>query len=70
MAERELIPLVEAARRLGISRMTLSRLVKEGRFTVYTNPLDRRQRLLDAAELKDRVQPEPESQGQASKVAA
>ena len=45
MTELELIPLVEAARRLGISRMTLSRLVKEGRFTVYTNPLDRRQRL-------------------------
>ncbi len=70
MAERELIPLVEAARRLGVSRMTLSRLVKEGRFTIYTNPLDRRQRLLDAAELKDRVRPEPELQEQTSKWAA
>ncbi len=62
MAERELIPLIEAAKRLGVSRMTMARLVKEGRFTVYTNPLDRRQRLLDAAELKERVRPEPESQ--------
>lgn len=60
MAERELIPLMEAAKRLGISRMTMNRLVREGRFTVYSNPLDKRQRLLDATELRERVQPVPE----------
>ena len=60
MAERELIPLMEAAKRLGISRMTMNRLVREGRFTVYSNPLDKRQRLLDATELRERVRPVPE----------
>ncbi len=68
MAERELIPLMEAAKRLGISRMTMNRLVREGRFTVYANPLDRRQRLLDVAELEERVRPVPEAQ--AKKLAA
>ena len=61
MAERELIPLMEAAKRLGVSRMTMNRLVREGRFTIYSNPLDRRQRLLDAKELRENVQPEPET---------
>ncbi len=60
MAERELIPLMEAAKRLGVSRMTMNRLLKEGRFTIYSNPLDRRQRLLDAQELQEKVRPEPE----------
>jgi excisionase family DNA binding protein len=68
MAERELIPLMEAAKRLGISRMTMNRLVREGRFTVYSNPLDKRQRLLDATELRERVQPVPE--GPRGKAAA
>ena len=61
MEERERIPLVEAAKRLGISRMTMNRLVREGRFTIYSNPLDRRQWLLDAKELQEKVQPEPEA---------
>jgi len=60
MVERELIPLMEAAKRLGVSRMTMNRLLKEGRFTIYSNPLDRRQRLLDAQELQEKVRPEPE----------
>ncbi len=59
LAERRLIPLNEAAARLGISKMTMARLVKEGRFAVYGNPLDRRQKLVDAAEVEIAVEPRP-----------
>ena len=55
----ELIPLNEAARRLGLSKMTMARLVKEGRFLVYENPLDRRQKLVDIAEIEAAVRPRP-----------
>jgi hypothetical protein len=37
----------------------MARLLKEGRFTIYTNPLDRRQKLIDEAELAEAVQMEP-----------
>jgi predicted DNA-binding protein (UPF0251 family) len=57
MSEPELIPLNEAARRLEVSKMTMARLVREGRFTVYENPLDRRQKLVDAREVAAAVQP-------------
>src|ERR687886_134757 len=59
MAEPELIPLNEAARRLGVSKMTMARLVKEGRFTIYENPLDRRQKIVDAQEIAAAIKPRP-----------
>ena len=59
MGERTLIPLHEARRRLGVSKVTMARLVKEGRFTVYENPLDRRQKLVDEAEVGAAVRPRP-----------
>ena len=68
MPERELVPLMEAAKRLGVSRMTMNRLVREGRFTIYENPLDRRQRLIDVAELAEAARPVPESRSK--KIAA
>ena len=54
-----LIPLRAARERLGISKATMARLVKEGRFTVYENPLDRRQKLVDVDELEQTVRPQP-----------
>lgn len=68
MAERELITLKEARERLGISRVTMTKLVKEGRFTVYENPLDAREKLVDAAEIADfaRPRPMPEGKGEAA----
>ena len=63
MEAKELIPLTEAARRLGVSRVTMARLVREGIFTVYLNPLDRRQKLINAAEL-DEIRPRPASERQ------
>jgi excisionase family DNA binding protein len=54
----ELVTLGEAQRRLGVSHTTMARLVKEGRFTLYRNPLDGRQKLVDAQELDEFLQPE------------
>lgn len=54
----ELVTLGEAQRRLGISHTTMARLVREGRFTLYRNPLDGRQKLVDAQELDEFLQPE------------
>lgn len=42
---------------LGVSRTTMARLVKEGRFTLYQNPLDRRQKLVDAEEVRELATP-------------
>ena len=69
MGEPELIPLKEAAKRLGVSKVTMARLVREGRFAVYENPLDRRQKLVDAAEVEAATRPRligppPEGGGQ------
>lgn len=55
--EPELIPMSEAAKRLNISRVTLSKRVREGQFTVYANPQDQREKLLDAAEIADAARP-------------
>lgn len=52
MGDQKLITMTEAAARLGVSRVTMARLVREGRFTVYENPFDRRQKLIDVAELE------------------
>ena len=57
MGERRLIPLKTARERLGISKVTMARLVKERRFRVYENPLDRRQKLVDFDELFNAVRP-------------
>ncbi len=59
MVKPELIPLNEAAKRLEISKMTMARLVKQGKFAIYENPLDRRQKLVDATEIEAAVQPRP-----------
>ena len=40
------VTMTEAARRLGISRVTLRRLVRDGRLPVAENPLDKRQKLI------------------------
>lgn len=57
MKEPKLIPLSEARRRWGVSKVTMARLVKEGQFTVYENPLDRRQKLVSEAEVEAVVRP-------------
>ena len=55
--ERSLTPLAAVARHLAISRAALTRLAKAGRFPLYENPLDRRQKLVDQAEVAAAVRP-------------
>jgi predicted DNA-binding protein (UPF0251 family) len=57
LGKQRLIPLKQAREQLGISKVTMARLVKERRFKVYENPLDRRQKLVDPDELIDAVRP-------------
>jgi predicted DNA-binding transcriptional regulator AlpA len=48
----EMISFGEAQKRLGISRITLWRRVKDLGLTVYVDPFNRRQRLLSWAEIQ------------------
>ena len=50
----------------------MARLVREGRFTVYENPLDRRQKLVDADEVAEATRPRPirRKAGEEGKAAA
>ena len=57
MDRDDLITVGEAARRLGVSKVTMARLVREGRFRIYENPLDRRQKLLDPTEVEAATRP-------------
>ena len=57
--DRELITHREAARRLGVSKPTLRRIVREEGLTTYRNPLDKRHTLLDAAEVERVARPQP-----------
>jgi excisionase family DNA binding protein len=50
------VTMGEAAERLGITRVTLRRLVREGVLPVLENPLDKRQRLIPEAAL-EQLQP-------------
>jgi len=61
MPERELISLRIARERLGISRVTMTKLVKQGRFTLYENPIDAREKLVDAHEVAAFSEPRPMS---------
>ncbi|MFW6075251.1 MAG: helix-turn-helix transcriptional regulator [Chloroflexota bacterium] len=62
MSERPLIPLKQAREILGVSHTTMARLVKEGRFRIYQNPLDRRQKLVDRGEIEAFAAPIPFSE--------
>ncbi len=55
--EPELVTIAEARARLGVSRVTMARLIKEGRFTIYRNPLDRREKLVSVDEIAAAARP-------------
>lgn len=57
----ELVPLEKVAERLGVSRATIWRRAKEWHLTIYRSPLDKRQRLLDWAEVEQAIEPKRES---------
>ena len=68
MDEDKLIPLNEAARILGVSKMTMARLVRDGLFTIYRNPLDKRLKLVSRDEVAEITRPYKEDD--AKKLAA
>ncbi len=55
--QRELISLKEARERLGLSKTTMTRVVRHRGFTLYENPLDRREKLVDWVEVNTAMQP-------------
>jgi excisionase family DNA binding protein len=46
------LTLTETARRLGVSRMTVGRLIREGALPVTANPLDKRQKLVPESAIR------------------
>ena len=58
----ELMPLTEAAGRAGISLVTMRRRVREHKLTIYINPRDKREKLVDWAEVEDIMQFRPTGQ--------
>ncbi len=70
MDEPELITFGEAMRRLGVSKNTLARLVRDGGLVVYRNPLDRREKLLQAAAIDRLRRPQREEPYPGGKAAA
>ena len=59
----ELMPLTEAAERAGISLVTMRRRVKEHGLTIYINPRDKREKLIDWREVEALMQIRPMNQG-------
>jgi excisionase family DNA binding protein len=53
MSEDEYLPLMEAAKYLGVSRMKLSQLAKEGAVAFITSPLDKRVKMFKVSELDE-----------------
>ncbi len=49
---QDTLTMTEAAKRLGITRVTLGRLVREGKLPTMENPLDKRQRLIPVAAIE------------------
>jgi|GEM_PF-1153815 len=51
--DSDLITVGAARERLGVSRPKMARLIREGLFPVYINPLDRREKLVRWAEVEE-----------------
>lgn len=58
-AVNEYLNLVEAARYLGVSRMTLYKLIREGKLPTFQSELNRAVRLVRRAGLDQLRQPKP-----------
>lgn len=65
----DLITITEAAERAGLSPMTFRKRMREYALTIYVNPRDRREKLVDAAEVDAMMQPhvwDQETEGNAA----
>ncbi len=72
MQDNEYLTLGEAADYSRVSRVTIWRMVKEGRLPAYQNPRDRRVKLVKRAELDEalRIIPLPIKDVEQGKAAA
>ena len=55
----ELIPVQDAAARVGLSPNTLRKFIRRRGLTLYENPRDARQKLVDLEELEAALRPRP-----------
>ncbi len=55
----ELIPLKDAQERVGLSKNTLNKLIERHGITVYANPRDARQKLVDIEDVEAALRPVP-----------
>lgn len=55
----ELVSLKEAQERIGVSKNTLRKLIERRGITVYDNPRDARQKLVDIEEVEEAFRPRP-----------
>jgi hypothetical protein len=62
----ELITVTEAAERAGLSLMTFRKRMREYGLTIYINPRDRREKLVDASDVDAMLEPHPEREGKAA----
>ncbi|HUG13970.1 MAG TPA: hypothetical protein VMM78_03035 [Thermomicrobiales bacterium] len=69
---REFITMTEAAKRAGVSLVTLRKIVRERGIVLYRNPRDAREKLVDAVDVDVAMKPTPieSSEAQSKKVAA
>ncbi len=55
----ELVPMTEAAKRAGVSQVTFRDRVRRGEIVTFTNPRDRRSRLVSVGDLDRMMTPRP-----------
>ena len=65
----EFVTITEAARIMGVHRITVYRLVKAGTLRTYASPINRRVKLVKRAELERLMTPQP-IEGDEGKAAA
>jgi excisionase family DNA binding protein len=73
MSMNEFLDVEQAAELLGVTRFTISRLIRAGELTTYVSPLNRRKKLLrreDVEALRQPVPVEPEGTKKAAAAAA
>jgi len=73
MSTNEFLDVEQAAELLGVTRFTISRLIRTGELTTYVSPLNRRKKLLrrdDVEALRQPVLIDPEGTKKAVAAAA
>jgi excisionase family DNA binding protein len=59
MSTNEFLDVEQAAELLGVTRFTISRLIRAGELTAYVSPLNRRKKLLRRNDVEALRQPVP-----------